>query len=112
MHSGGALFWRERLGEDLGREATFIQFSSAFCAPCRATRLVLADVAASEPGVRHVVIDAESHLDLVRDVGILSTPTTIILDADGKTVARFVGAPRRDQVHRLVHGIRAGREKR
>ncbi|MGH3444305.1 MAG: thioredoxin family protein, partial [Nocardioidaceae bacterium] len=50
----------------LGERATLLQFSSAFCAPCRVTRRVLADVAQVVPGVAHVEVDAEGHLDLVR----------------------------------------------
>ena len=82
----------------LGDRATLLQFSSAFCAPCRATRRVLADVAATVPGVAHVEIDAEHHLDLVRRVGVLRTPTTLVLDARGREVSRAAGAPRTDQV--------------
>src|ERR671937_307943 len=54
------------LGGELGERATLVQFSSAFCAPCRATRRVLTEVAGMVEGVNHVEIDAESHLDLVR----------------------------------------------
>jgi thiol-disulfide isomerase/thioredoxin len=82
----------------LGERATLLQFSSAFCAPCRAARRTLADVAAVVPGVTHVEIDAESHLDVVRSLGILRTPTTLVLDARGAEVARAAGAPTRDQV--------------
>src|SRR5688500_14945544 len=60
---------------DLGQRATLVQFSSAFCAPCRATRRILHDVAEQVPGVAHVEIDAEHHLALVRRVGITRTPT-------------------------------------
>lgn len=81
-----------------GERATLVQFSSAFCAPCRVTRRVLEEVAVSEPGVVHVEIDAEHHLDVVRRLGILRTPTTIVLDAAGHEVARAAGAPRREQV--------------
>lgn len=84
--------------ERLGERATLLQFSSAFCAPCRVTRRVLADVAATVPGVAHVEIDAEHHLDLVRRVGVLRTPTTLVLDAGGQEVSRAAGAPRTDQV--------------
>jgi thiol-disulfide isomerase/thioredoxin len=84
--------------DQLGERATLLQFSSAFCAPCRATRQVLADVAATTHGVTHVEVDAESHLDLVRRVGVLRTPTTLVLDAAGQEVTRATGAPRRDQV--------------
>ncbi|MGX1799192.1 thioredoxin family protein, partial [Streptomyces albidoflavus] len=69
-----------RLGTELGERATLVQFSTAFCQPCRATRRVLDDVAALVPGVRHVEIDAEAHLDLVRAVGVERTPTVLILD--------------------------------
>jgi len=82
----------------LGERATLLQFSSAFCAPCRATRRVLAEVAAIVPGVNHVEVDAEHHLDLVRRLGIARTPTTLVLDAHGREVSRASGAPKRDEV--------------
>ncbi|WP_435745339.1 thioredoxin family protein [Nocardioides sp. SYSU DS0663] len=82
----------------LGERATLVQFSSAFCAPCRATRRVLADVAAAVPGVAHVEVDAEAHLQLVRDLGVVRTPTTVVLDAVGREITRAAGAPRKEQV--------------
>ncbi len=82
----------------LGDRATLVQFSSAFCTPCRATRVILGEVAAVTPGVRHIDIDAEHELALVRKVGVLSTPTTLILDSQGYEIARAVGAPRKAQV--------------
>ncbi|MFF3491882.1 TlpA family protein disulfide reductase [Streptomyces sp. NPDC002795] len=87
-----------QLGEELGERATLVQFSSAFCAPCRATRRVLDEVAAMVPGVSHVEIDAEARLDLVRDVGVLKTPTVLVLDARGREVRRASGQPRKADV--------------
>ena len=84
--------------DQCGQRATLLQFSSAFCTPCRATRRVLGEVADLVPGVRHVEVDAEEHLDLVRSLGILRTPTTLVLDADGREVSRASGAPRKDAV--------------
>ena len=84
--------------DQLGERATLLQFSSAFCAPCRATRRTLEEVAGLVPGVTHVEVDAESHLDLVRRLGILRTPTTLVLDGEGREVSRASGAPHRDQV--------------
>jgi thiol-disulfide isomerase/thioredoxin len=77
-----------------GERATLLQFSSAFCAPCRATRRVLSEVAATVPGVVHVEIDAEKSLGLVRRLGVERTPTTLVLDADGREVTRAEGQPR------------------
>jgi thiol-disulfide isomerase/thioredoxin len=81
-----------------GERATLLQFSSAFCAPCRATRRILEDVARAVPGVAHVEVDAEEHLDLVRALGVRRTPTTVVLDATGREVTRATGAPKPAQV--------------
>jgi thiol-disulfide isomerase/thioredoxin len=86
------------VGGTLGERATLLQFSSAFCAPCRATRRVLGEVTGLVQGVAHVEVDAEHHLDATRAFGILRTPTTIVLDAQGVEVTRATGAPTRDQV--------------
>jgi thiol-disulfide isomerase/thioredoxin len=87
-----------QLGETPGERATLLQFSSAFCAPCRATRSILADVAKAIPGVRHVEVDAESHLDVVRSLNILKTPTTLVLDKDGRVAQRASGQPRKEHI--------------
>jgi len=86
------------LGVRLGTPATLLQFSSAFCAPCRATRRVLAEVAVLLDGVRHLEVDAESHLAAVRTLGIWRTPTVLVVDAEGRVVRRAVGVPRKAQV--------------
>jgi len=86
------------IDHQLGQRATLLQFSSAFCAPCRATRRILGEVSAVVPGVAHVEVDAEQHLDLVRRLGILRTPTTLVLDSTGREVARAAGAPTKDAV--------------
>lgn len=86
------------LGARLGERATLVQFSSAFCAPCRATRRVLGEVAGMVPGVAHVEIDAEARLDLVRRLEILKTPTVLVLDAGGRVVRRAAGQPRKADV--------------
>lgn len=86
------------LEHELGERATLLQFSSAFCAPCRVTRRVLAEVAQVVPGVVHIEVDAEHHLELVRRLGVARTPTTLILDAHGQEASRASGAPKRDEV--------------
>jgi len=78
--------------------ATLLQFSSAFCAPCRALRRVSSEVAHLLPGVQHVEVDAESHLDAVRALGIWRTPTLLVLDADGRVAKRATGVPAKPQL--------------
>lgn len=86
------------LDAPLGERATLVQFSSAFCQPCRATRRILSEVVELVPGVAHLEIDAESRLDLVRSLNILRTPTVLILDASGRVVKRASGQPRKADV--------------
>ncbi|KES03325.1 thioredoxin [Streptomyces toyocaensis] len=95
--SGAKAAWAE-LEAELGERATLVQFSSAFCAPCRATRRVLGEVARLVPGVTHVEIDAEARLDLVRRLEIVRTPTVLVLDAEGRIVRRATGQPRKADV--------------
>lgn len=98
MRDDGKRLGAPELGQELGERATLVQFSSAFCAPCRATRRVLAEVAAMVPGVAHVEIDAERRLELVRALDVLRTPTVLVLDADGRIVRRATGQPRKADV--------------
>ncbi|RMI38510.1 thioredoxin [Actinomadura harenae] len=86
------------LGAELGERATLVQFSTAFCAPCRTTRRILDEVAGMVDGVVHVEVDAEANLDLVRRLEIVRTPTVLVLDAGGRIVRRASGAPRKIDV--------------
>ncbi|MEO5878327.1 MAG: thioredoxin family protein [Streptosporangiaceae bacterium] len=110
--SAFGLVWQRRTGRlrqqrrdvavdwafELGERATLVQFSSAFCAPCRATKRILGEVAGLVDGVAHVEIDAEARLDLVRELNILKTPTVLILDSAGTIVQRAAGQPRKADV--------------
>jgi len=81
------------LGLPIGARATFVQFSSTFCAPCRTTRRVLERVVATADGVAHVELDIADHLALGERLGITTTPTVLILDAHGVERSRATGAP-------------------
>jgi thiol-disulfide isomerase/thioredoxin len=88
----------DEIGAELGERATLVQFSSAFCQPCRATRRILGEIAGMVDGVAHVEIDAESRLDLVRRLDVAGTPTVLVLDAGGRIVRRAGGQPRKADV--------------
>jgi thiol-disulfide isomerase/thioredoxin len=96
--AAAAALGRAELDAELGTRATLVQFSTAFCAPCRATKRILGEVADMVDGVAHVEIDAADHLDLVRRLGIVRTPTVLVLDATGRVVRKAVGQPRKADV--------------
>jgi thiol-disulfide isomerase/thioredoxin len=95
---GGEMLTEADLGAELGERATLVQFSTAFCAPCRPTRLILAQVAGMVDGVRHIDIDATERLDLVGRLRINSTPTILVLGPGGAISKRASGLPRKADV--------------
>jgi thiol-disulfide isomerase/thioredoxin len=83
-----------------------VQFSSAFCTPCRATHSLLSQMVLTMDDVKHIQVDAESHLELVRELDIRSTPTTLFINKDGVEVGRAAGTPKREQVLAALSNIR------
>jgi hypothetical protein len=94
------------IGQELGGTATFVQFSSNACAPCRVTARVLEDVRSTTAGVAHIEIDAEQRLDLVGELGITRTPTVLLLDGNGTERGRIIGAPRKQDVLAALDDLR------
>lgn len=101
----GPMITGAELGLPLGPRATLVQFSTTFCAPCRATRQILAEVAGMIDGVSHVEIDAESRLDLVRRLDIRRTPTVLVVGPDGRIAKRASGQPRKADVIAAVGDV-------
>lgn len=93
------------LGRPLGEAATWLQLSSAFCAPCRATRHVLERAAATAPGVVHVEADIADRPDLAERFAVTSTPTVVLLDPAGNPVTRVVGVPSLAQARAAVAAL-------
>jgi len=92
------LLTSQDLGQPLAAQATFVQFSTAFCQPCRATKLMLNALTKDTPEIGHIEIDAESHLDLVRKFHITRTPTTLVVDRSGRVIGKAVGLPKKQEV--------------
>ena len=83
-------------------DLTVVQFSTAFCGPCRATKARLQQLQATRPGLAVVHVDAESHLDEVRELDVRRTPTLFYVGRDGALLGRSSGAPRPDELTALV----------
>ena len=83
-------------------DLTVVQFSTAFCGPCRATRARLQQLQTGRPGLAYLHVDAESHLDAVRALDVRRTPTLFYLDRSGALIGRSSGAPRPDELTALV----------
>lgn len=78
----------------LAPRATLVQFSTEMCARCPQVRRELGAWASEREGVEHLDIDLTARRDLAVRYGILSTPTTLVVDRDGVVRSRFHGVPR------------------
>lgn len=86
------------LGAPLGVRGTLVQFSSEVCAYCGPTRELLAEVARDRDGLAFVEIDATERFDLTRRLRVFSTPTVLVLAADGSIAGRASGRPHKSDV--------------
>ncbi|RIV37651.1 thioredoxin [Micromonospora radicis] len=87
---------------------TLLQFSSAVCAPCRATRRVLERVSATVDGVRLLEVEAEQQLAAARELGVWRTPTVLLVDGEGRVARRVSGVPDLGELVAAVRELTAG----
>ena len=96
------------LGAPLGERATLVQFSTEFCTYCGPTRELLAELASERAGVAFVEIDAADRMDLTRRLRVMSTPTVLVLGADGAIERRSSGQPRKSDLLAAVGAVLGG----
>jgi thioredoxin 1 len=68
-----------------------VDFTAAWCPPCRVMKPVLAELASERDDLRIVQLDVDAHPGTAARYGVLSMPT-FILFRDGAPVLRLVGA--------------------
>jgi thiol-disulfide isomerase/thioredoxin len=90
----------------LGKNVTLLQFSSAFCSPCKATALVISQIVQGMDDVVYIQVASEENLKLVEKFDIKSTPTVIFFNRDGIEVGRAVGIPTKEQVIISINAVR------
>ncbi|QIV82868.1 thioredoxin family protein [Mycolicibacterium frederiksbergense] len=73
---------------------TILHFTATWCGPCAAVRRVVDQVCADLPAVAHVEIDMDQNPEATRRLSVLSLPTTIIFDGDGRPRYRTTGVPK------------------
>lgn len=95
----------DTLGAKRGYHATFVMFSTPMCAKCPGTARLLTEVAAGHRHVAYIEVDAAERLDLARELSIMRTPTTLVLDSDGVPVARMDGPPTREQAQAALDSV-------
>jgi thiol-disulfide isomerase/thioredoxin len=73
---------------------TVVHFSAQWCGPCAAVRRVVDEVCEELPAVSHVEIDIDANPEAARRLSVLSLPTTLVFDAEGRPRYRTTGVPK------------------
>ncbi|MEE6136862.1 thioredoxin family protein [Mycobacterium sp. 050128] len=82
---------------DLGLSSTgptVVHFSAPWCGPCDRVRRVVGQVCDNIGDVAHVEVDIDANPAAARRFSVLSLPTTLIFDADGRQRYRTSGVPK------------------
>lgn len=74
---------------------TLLLLTSPVCARCPQARTTLRELATAIPGVRHTEVDLGGHPELATELGVRSTPTTLVISRTGHELFRVIGVPRR-----------------
>jgi len=72
---------------------TVVHFSAPWCGPCDRVRRVVEQVCDDLSDVAHVEVDLDANPETARRYSVLSLPTTLIFDVDGRQRYRASGVP-------------------
>ena len=79
-----------------------VDFTAAWCAPCRVMGPVLEELATEREDVRFVKLDVDSNQETVARYGVMSMPTFVVFDG-GEPVLTLVGSrPKRRLAEELA----------
>lgn len=95
------------LGQDMGAEQTFVQFSSEVCGACRSTARTLQELSSDSPGLRHIELLVDDNLDLAERFNVTRTPTVLVLDSSGTVRHRIVGGVRSTEASKLLRAAQS-----
>jgi thioredoxin len=81
-----------------------VDFTAAWCPPCRMMDPILDELAAERTDLRFVSIDVDEHRETAARHGILSMPTFMVF-RDGAAVLKLIGARPRARLARELSEV-------
>ncbi|MDJ0392621.1 thioredoxin family protein [Rhodococcus sp. G-MC3] len=84
---------------------TVLHFSADWCGPCAAVRRVVGQVVDDVEGAVELELDIDTNPELARALGVLSLPTTFVLDERLVERARISGVPKAGDLRSTLAGL-------
>ena len=82
-----------------------VDFTAAWCPPCRVMGPILAELADEQPDLTFVELDVDANQEVAARYGVLSMPTFLVFRG-GEPVAQLVGArPKRRLAQELAQAL-------
>jgi thiol-disulfide isomerase/thioredoxin len=95
---------------DLGLSSsgpTIVHFSAPWCGPCDRVRRVVHELCEDMGDVAHLEVDLDADPATARRFSVLSLPTTLIFDAEGRQRYRASGVPRAADLRSVLQPLLA-----
>lgn len=86
---------------------TIVHFSAPWCGPCDRVRRVVHQLCEDMDDVAHVEIDMDADPATARRFSVLSLPTTLIFDVDGRQRYRASGVPKAADLRSVLQPLLA-----
>ncbi len=100
-------------GSDAGELAlsrsgpTIVHFSAPWCGPCDRVRRVVDQVCEDMADVAHLEVDLDADPATARRFSVLSLPTTLIFDIEGRQRYRAAGVPKAADLRSVLQPLLA-----
>jgi thiol-disulfide isomerase/thioredoxin len=86
---------------------TVVHFSAPWCGPCDRVRRVVDQVCDDLGDVSHVEVDLDANPQAASRFSVLSLPTTLIFDIDGRQRYRASGVPKAAELRSALEPLLA-----
>jgi len=78
---------------------TLAEFGRGVCAPCKAMKPILEELAVEyKDKLNVVIVEIDEHPDLTNQYRIMAIPTQILFDSSGKEIARHMGFCAKEEI--------------